>query len=493
MKREIIRGASWVFLARLVDRALGFLSTLILARLLVPADFGLVVMAMAVIAVLELVTAFGFEVALIQHAEPSRAHYDTAWTLNFALATGCALLVLVLAYPAAAFFREDRLVSVMAALAACQVLGGAENVAMVDYRRRMDFRVDFRFMAWRRIAGFVVTLLAALTLQSYWALVIGTFATRASGVALSFAMHPFRPRFGLSKAGELFRFSRWTLLSNIAIAGIQRLPHFYAGRAFGPEVVGIYAMSYDLGTMAATELAAPVNRAAMPGYARLNESPQALKATFLDIGSLVILVALPLGVGVAALAEPLVELLLGQRWADAVPFIQILSIAGVLTAATANNGMLVVAGGLPSRSTWTLTTRLACLGLLVVLLAPALGPIGLAWAELGGTFSAFVASCVFAFGKAGVSTRDYAARNWRALAAALSMAVTLRSLPDVVPGAGPWLAAKGLMLGVPIGATVYVATLLILWQASGRPPGSEATVLARLRNYLPQHLRFPEP
>jgi O-antigen/teichoic acid export membrane protein len=84
MRKAIATGAAWMVSFRLIDRSLGIISTAILARLLLPADFGLVAMAMSVIALIELATAFGFEVALIQKAEPDR-DYDTAFTLNLLL------------------------------------------------------------------------------------------------------------------------------------------------------------------------------------------------------------------------------------------------------------------------------------------------------------------------------------------------------------------------------------------------------------------------
>ena len=106
MRAQIARGAAWMVLFRLFDRSVGIVSTTILARLLVPADFGLVAMAMSVIAVVELATAFSFELALIQKADPEREHFDTAWTLNILIALGGAVLTTALAYPAASFYGD---------------------------------------------------------------------------------------------------------------------------------------------------------------------------------------------------------------------------------------------------------------------------------------------------------------------------------------------------------------------------------------------------
>src|SRR5262245_65538229 len=81
-RRTVFTGASWMVAVRTLDRSLGLISTMILARLLVPADFGLVAMATSVLGLLEMISAFGFDVALIRHASSDRTHYDTAWTLN---------------------------------------------------------------------------------------------------------------------------------------------------------------------------------------------------------------------------------------------------------------------------------------------------------------------------------------------------------------------------------------------------------------------------
>src|SRR5258708_3471666 len=99
---RIAAGVAWMVVFKLLDRSIGIVSVVILARLLVPADFGLVAMATATIAVIELLSAFNFDMALIQRQEATRAHYDTAWTLNVAMAAGCALLVAAAAVPAGA-------------------------------------------------------------------------------------------------------------------------------------------------------------------------------------------------------------------------------------------------------------------------------------------------------------------------------------------------------------------------------------------------------
>jgi PST family polysaccharide transporter len=218
-------------LFRLFDRSLGIVSTMILARLLIPADFGLVAMAMSVIAIVELATTFNFELALIQKADPVREHFDTAWTLNILIALGGALLTAALAYPAASFYGDPRLVSVMLAIGAAWLVSGFENTGIANFRRQMDFWAEFRWMASKRVASFIVTMIAALAFRSYWALVVGMVTGRDTGVVMSYAMHPFRPRFALSRARAVLVF-RLDVGHQHRRRCRQPLPHIYVGRVF---------------------------------------------------------------------------------------------------------------------------------------------------------------------------------------------------------------------------------------------------------------------
>src|ERR1044071_6378743 len=124
---------------RICDRSLGLISTLVLARLLLPSDFGLVAMAMSFIALIELAGAFSFEVTLIQRVDPTRDHYDTAWTLNLGFALVCAAITALMGPVAAAFYKEPRLALLMGVLAIGWAMSGFENIGIVNFRREMNF------------------------------------------------------------------------------------------------------------------------------------------------------------------------------------------------------------------------------------------------------------------------------------------------------------------------------------------------------------------
>src|SRR5215207_6316120 len=139
MSQRIAVGAAWMVLAKLLERGLGLISSLILVRLLAPSDFGIVAMAMSLIALLELFSSIGLDTVLIQRRDATRSHFDTAWTLNQLTSAAVALLLLAVALPAAAFYREPRLVPVIAVFAFAAAIQGFENIGVVSFRKDLQF------------------------------------------------------------------------------------------------------------------------------------------------------------------------------------------------------------------------------------------------------------------------------------------------------------------------------------------------------------------
>jgi O-antigen/teichoic acid export membrane protein len=263
------QGAIWMVAFKLIDRSIGLLSTLILARLLTPENFGIVAMATSFIAVLELIGAFGFDMALIQRRDATREHYDTAWTFSVIFGAVLCVLLVAFAYPIAHFYKHEELVAVICTLAFGSLLQGFQNVGVVAFRKDMEFNKEFRFLATKKLVTFPLTITLAFVLENYWALVIGMTAGRLVDLVLSYRFHPYRPKFCLAAAGDLLHFSKWLLLLNVLQFLRDRSSDFVIGRFAGPGPLGLFSVSYELANMPGTELVAPINRAVYPAYARI--------------------------------------------------------------------------------------------------------------------------------------------------------------------------------------------------------------------------------
>jgi O-antigen/teichoic acid export membrane protein len=481
--RKIAKGAIWMVLFKLTERGLGLVSTMILARLLAPADFGLVAMAMAFIGAIELFTAFSFDTALIQNPQASREHYDTAWTFNVLFGASAALVLVLLAPLSAGYYREPRVPPVLYCLALGLLVQGFENIGVVAFRRELEFRREFQYRVLRKLSGFIVVVPAAFLLRNHWALVAGQLATSLGSVALSYVVQAYRPRFSWATAGQLFRFSRWLLANNLLVFLRDRGPDLVIGRIVGKVPLGSFVVARDISNMPTSELIAPINRAIFPGFARQAAQLERLRRTFLDSLSIIWMIGLPVAIGLAVTADLIVRVVLGPQWFAAIPPMRILAIYGALMILHGNGGYVYIALGRPRVLTATSGIFVCNLSLLLLLLVPRAGVQGAALAFLGASLLQFPVTYVTLVRVLGLRLGQLVAAVWRPVAATVTMGATVglaSAALDVPARQGPEILALATLASA--GCAIYFGTLYGLWALAGRPPGAERVCLDRARD-----------
>ena len=476
-----MRGAMWMVLFKLMDRSLGFVSTLILVRLLSPADFGIVAMGLTFVFMAEVLGSFGFDIALIQHKDPSDEHYHTAWTCNVLLGGVTTIVLLALALPVSKFYGQPEVLWVLVGLAFGPLFAGLENIGTVKFRRDLQFRKEFTFRASRRLIAFAVTLPLAFWLRNYWALVAGILISRLGGTALSYFAQDFRPRFCLTKARELFRFSKWLLFNGIAFFIRDRSTDFFVGRLYGPAALGIYNISYEVSNMPTVELSASINRALLPSFAKIDNNSE-LRATYENAMSVLALVALPAAAGIFAVAPFLVPVALGPKWLESTALIEVLAFNGALLLFQSSICSVVTARGFPAHVAKVNGLYVLVLVSLLTLLASGWGVIGAAWAVLATAVLMTPAYLYLMKRQLGVGPSVFFRATIRPVLAAFAMVAIVRFMLPVfelrmtVAQTIGWLVA-----GIVTGVAVYIVAVGALWWAAGRPASAEGLVLERVR------------
>jgi O-antigen/teichoic acid export membrane protein len=478
-------GAVWMTMIMICVRSLSLISMVILARLLTPEDFGLIALASAIIAGLELMSAFGFDVVLIQNQEASREHYDTAWTIQIIFAIAIALILTGLAAPAADFYDDPRLANIIYVLAIGVVAAGFQNIGIVAFRKDLEFHKEFMFLVTKKLIGFTVAISLAFYLRSYWALIIAMVVSKFSGLVLSYITHPYRPRLSTSALAQLFGFSRWLFINNILAFVKWRASDFIIGKVVGPSGLGMFSISLELATMPANQLAAPINRAVFPGYAKMADDLSRLSQSYLDVMQVIAMIVIPSAFGIAVLAAPIVTVVLGEQWIDAIPLIRILGFVGLLSALESNIASVYLTLGKPQ-----ILTRLLCINvpiLLVFLIIGARqgGVMGAAWAFLAASIITIPLWYTVVFRTLDIAILKFLAIIWRPFASALVMLAVLlwlmSLLSDMTIDIGTPLALLTLIM---TGVIVYVITMAVMWLLSGQPRGAEQMVWARFNNFV---------
>jgi O-antigen/teichoic acid export membrane protein len=478
---RMARGAMWMVAWRVSDRTLGLVSTLVLARVLIPADFGLVAMANSVIAVLALLSAFSFDTALIQNHLAQRRHYDTAWTLGVMFGLFDAGVLVALAVPASHFYAEPRLQAVLYCLAATSLIGGLTNVGTVAFRKDLQLEKEFRFQVAKKVIMVITTMILALVFRSYWALVIAALVSSVLGIAISYAMHPYRPRFSLQGWHDLFHFSKWLVITNFLNFLQSRSVDFILGKVSGPRSLGVYNIAYEISNLPTTELVAPISRATFPGYTKLSLDLAVLRSMFLKVTGVIALITVPAGAGIAATSDLIVATALGPKWVDAAPLIALLGFYGVIQSLASNTGSVLLALGKVRALTIILGIQAAILVPALVWGAHRAGPIGVAVATLGVSAVLAPINLWQVFHAIHLRFIEFLAVIWRPLVAAASMYVVVKPLQLSWKVEGLFEQLEQTFVLVALGAIIYVLVVLLLWMLSSRPAGAEEYVLEKLQ------------
>jgi lipopolysaccharide exporter len=475
-RRYSILGGTLIMVAmRWCDRLVGIASTIILARLLVPEDFGIIAMASLAIALADVLLDFGVNVALIQNPNVTHGHYNTAWTLRLIQAS-IATTVLLLAAPFAAdYFNEERLTPVLQVLAFSLLLAAGENIGIIAFQKNLQFGAEFRFMFIRRAAGFFVTILLAWLLRSYWALVVGALTAGAFSMWLSYFLHPMRPSLSLEKFQEVFKVSQWMLVRGVGIYLNQNLHKILVGRWSAATVMGAYTLADEIAAIPTGELLAPLNRVLFPAFSKVQDNLEELKRLLLLAQGVQALLAIPAAVGLALIAEDAVRVLLGEKWLIAVPFVQVLALAGIAHSLTTSGNYVVLVRGRIRDLALLTWTQVALFAVSAFFLPEQ--PLAVAWLRLGiASLGILLTFQMLMRVLPIVRPHEILRASVRPIMGASAMAafVTILPFPAAVP------VAAILALKIALGASVYILMVLTAWWLAGRPRGPESYILDTL-------------
>jgi len=396
LSKKVVRGGMWVFGLRIINRGLGFVRTIILARLLAPSDFGLLGIAMLAIATLETFSQTGFQAALIQKKENVESYLDTAWTVS-AIRGVVLFSILFLSAPVIAkFFNSPQATLVIKVIAISTLLSGFRNIGILFFQKELEFNKQFIYELSATLVDITIAITLAFMLRNVWALVWGGLAANFVRLFMSYILHPYRPhvRFDKGEFKELFGFGRWVLGSSILGFLVVQGDDIFVGKMLGVTALGFYQMAYLISNLPATEITHVISQVTFPAYSKLQNDVKRLRGAYLDTLQLTAFVSIPIAGGIFILAPEFTEIFLGAKWMPMVPAIQVLVLAGLVRSIQATTGPIFLAVNRPEIEPRWQTVRLLVLIILIY-------PFSINWGILGTSiavfFSTFVSTLGFGF------------------------------------------------------------------------------------------------
>ena len=327
--------------------ALSIVATAVLARLLTPHDYGLIGMVAVFTGFVAMFKDLGLSLATVQRPEITDEQISTLFWVNVTISAAITALMVVLAPLIGWFYSEPRLVLITIVTATGFLFGGLAVQHEALLKRQMRFYALSVIAFASMMIGYIVGIILAWRGASYWSLVFSQLALLASntlGVWITCRWRPGRPRRNsgvrsmLSFGGNIMGYSLINYIS-------KNCDNLVVGRAFGPQLLGLYAKAVQLLTLPTDQINEPISTVTIPALSRLADSPERYRQAYLRIMEKVILVTMPAVMLMLATADWLVLIILGPQWVESASIFVYLGIAGLFQPVFATGGWLLVSQG----------------------------------------------------------------------------------------------------------------------------------------------------
>ena len=449
MPVDALRGVSWTMLAYAATRVITLLTTLILARLLVPADFGLFAMATLAMELLSVFSGLWLGAALILRRDMDARAQGTVLTLLIAAGAGLALLLVAAGPLIAAFYGEPRIGGIVAVLAAVLLISGFGWFYETVLQRELAFRRRFACQVARAAAFSLVALTLAATGAGVWSLIAGYAAGQVANVAALLVLTPYRvrPAFDREEARRIVAGGRGFLWQDLSSFLSENADYLAIGRLLGPAQLGFYSMAFRQASLPHYAVAEPVGKVTFPSFARMRANGEDVRPAFLFALRMVALVTCPAGVILSAAAVPFTLALLGDNWLPMAAPLAVLGAWAVMRPLQVTVGNLL--NSLGRADVYGRVSMLA-LGPLVVatFAAAALGGITtVAWVLLAHMTVTFAVLVVVAARTAELSGRALTAALLPFATASAAAWLVVRVIAQATADAPPGLALAAAVTG----------------------------------------------
>lgn len=377
IKRKSVRGGLVTILCQGGAFVIQLVSTVTLARLLSTDDYGMMAMVLAIIAFAGLFRDLGLSAAAVQKGSLNQAQMSNLFWLNVAMGAGLTGL-LAAASPVVGWFYGKPELGPLALLLSTTFLIGS---AGTQHGALMQRNMQFGRRAVTNIAGSLVTLVVSiiLALQGWgcWALAWGAIVGSATTTAMLFALSSFRPGWWTRGAGmrSMLKFGANITAFECVNYFHRNLDNILIGKFWGPDMLGFYSRAYALLMFPITQIRGPVNAVAFPALSRLRNDPQAFRSYYRNVAGLLAMASMPLVAFLFLTSMPLIEIVLGNRWAGISPIFSILAITAFIQPTAGLRGLVLLSMGNGRRYlNWGILNAVSvCIGFV----------IGLPWGAIG--------------------------------------------------------------------------------------------------------------
>lgn len=337
LNQKVVTATKWSTLTEFASKLIAPISTMVLARVLTPEAFGVMVTATMVISFAEVFTDAGFQKYIVQHdfSDEKTLFRSTnvAFWSNLTMSLAIWLIIIIFSADIAELVGNKGRGDVIAVSCVCIPMAAFSSIQMAIYRRHFDFKTLFVVRMVGIAIPLFITIPLALWMRSYWALIIGMIGLNLSNAIILTVKSRWKPRFefDFKLLKEMFAFTVWSMLEAIAIWATSYVDMFIVGTMLNEYYLGLYRTSMSTVAQFTGVVTAATTPVLFSTLSRLQSDRQEFDRMFLKFQKTVGLLIIPLGVGMFIFSDVVVEILLGSQWTQAAHFIGLWALTSAIT------------------------------------------------------------------------------------------------------------------------------------------------------------------
>lgn len=428
LKNKAVRGAKWSFIDNIANLGVTFLVGLVLARLLTPAEYGIMAMIAIFIAISTSIIDSGFSNALIRKVRIERIDYNTVFFFNLVVSIALYIILYAAAPSISVFFKEPVLVDVLRVLGWVLVINAFGIIPRTILVRNIDFKTQTKVSVISSVVSGVVGISMAILGWGVWSLVWQQLSRQLLNSLFLWLFCRWIPvcEFSVKSFREMFNFGYKLLLSGLIDTIYKNIYYVIIGRFYSSAQLGQYTRAEQFNAVFSSNLTAVVQRVSYPVLSSIQEEPERLREAYRRVIKVSMLVTFACMLGLAAVAKPLIVFLIGEKWLPAVGFLQIICFSGMLYPLHAINLNILQVKG---RS--DLFLKLEIIKKIIAVVPIVLGIFyGIEYMLWGSVFTSFIAYFLNSYYSAGLihySTKDQVKDVFPTFAVSLIVAAVMWS------------------------------------------------------------------
>lgn len=459
LKAQTITGISWSAISQVVNQGFIFVISIVLARILGPAVYGLIGMITVFTGFAAVFGNLALGAAIIQRKDLEERHLNAAFWSNLTMGTTLTIIMAGIAPILARFYEEPALLMLTAVIAFKYIIDSLYVVQLALLQRSMRFKAMAGIQIGSNVISGLVGIAMALCGMRAWSLVAQTLGASIALTIISWRVGGWCPHFSFEFRAfkELFGFSAYALGFDIVNYWARSLDQLLIGRFVGASALGIYSRAYHLMLMPLTQVSQVLGRVMFPALSSIQDDKPRVKRAYLKATSIIAIITFPMMTGLFAVSDHFILALLGQKWADVIPVLKIFCWVGMIQSIFTTVGWLYMSQGRTG-----LYFVMGLVNSAVIIIAFIIGIhwsiMGVAWAYSIAILVLWCPSCIISGRLIGITFFELLRNLAPPFLCALSMGVVIWAVDWFLPmEMAHWLY---LAILIPLGVLLYLALVM---------------------------------